>query len=410
MPVRDGDFFEVIVVGGGIVGRTLGLALAGAGVSCLIIEAVPGAAGAPAARPIALAYGSRKILAGLDLWAGIDGHATPIRAIHISDRGHFGFARLRARDYGVEALGYVSDAQSIGNALSLAHATSCGPRILEPYTLRRADFSEDVVHLQCASNRDGEPDMRLKTRLLVASDGGQSSSRTLAGISAREVDWQQSAISTTLKTRLDHENVAYERFTASGPIALLPMGRQTCGLVWTLPHAEADRVMLLDDAKFLASIQQSFGSRLGAFLETGPRTRHRLFSVRSRQVIKSRFALAGNAANHLHPVAGQGLNLGLRDASALAEVVVNSIREGADPGSMQTLRRYADWRRSDHFMTAEFTAGVVRLFSNEFLPLAAARDLGLVGLDSFGVLKANLARHAMGLSGRGSRLARGLPL
>lgn len=408
--MHDGDFFEVIVVGGGFVGSTLGLALAEAGVSCLVIEAAPGAIATPAPRPIALAHGSGKILAGLDLWADIHDQATPIHTIHVSDRGRFGFARLRARDYGVEALGYVSDAQGIGKTLSHAFGTSRAPPMLQPYTLRHADFSGDLVRLDCVSNKAGEPDIRLTTRLLVASDGGQSSSRALAGIRAREVDWQQSAISATLKTRLDHENVAYERFTGNGPIALLPMGKQTCGLVWTLPHAAADHVMLLDDGKFLSSIQHAFGSRLGAFVQTGPRTLHRLFSVHSRHVIKPRFALAGNAANHLHPVAGQGLNLGLRDASALAEVVADSIRKGEDPGSMPALRRYADWRRGDQFMTAEFTAGVVRLFSNDFLPLAAVRDLGLVGLDSFGFIKGNLARHAMGVSGRSSRLARGLPL
>lgn len=409
MSISDGKYFEVIVVGGGFVGTTLGIALAGAGVSCVVVEAESEAAASPAPRPIALAYGSRKILSGLGLWAGLEEHVTPITAIHVSDRGHFGFARLRARDYGVDALGYVSDAGAIGRTLSDALGGR-GPAIVRPYALRNVDFSGNLVRVDCASNEADCPDIQLTTRLVVAADGGQSTTRSLAGVSAREVDWQQSAISTTLKTRLDHENVAYERFTGSGPVALLPMGKRSCGLVWTLPHEEADRVMRLDDAGFLSSIQQAFGSRLGAFVQTGSRTRHRLFSVHSHHVAKPRFVLAGNAANHLHPVAGQGLNLGLRDVSALAEVVVDAIRRDEDHGSMPVLRRYTDWRRGDQVVTAAFTAGIVRMFSNEFLPVAAVRDLGLIGLDSIGFIKGNLARHAMGVSGRSSRLARGLRL
>ena len=211
-----------------------------------------------------------------------------------------------------------------------------------------------------------------------------------------------------MKTRFDPGNVAYERFTASGPLALLPMGQRRFGLVWTLPHQRADALMVLDDEAFLAALGESFGTRLGAFTETGPRTRHRLHSVHSRVSVRPRLALVGNAANHLHPVAGQGLNLGLRDAAALAEVVVDAVRDGEDPGAMSTLERYADWRRRDQWATSRFTDGVVRLFSNDSLPLALLRDAGLVGLDSFGFLKRTLARHAMGLAGRGSRLSRGL--
>lgn len=410
MTLRDGDRFDVIIVGRGFVGATVGLALAGAGVSCLIIEAAPEAAASPVPRPIALAYGSRKILGGLDLWTDISRRATPIRSIHVSDRGRFGFARLRAEDYGVDALGYVSDSSHIGHTLSHAFETRSAVRVLQPYAVMNAEIDADHVRLRCASNGDGGPDLQLRARLLIAADGGQSLSRAIAGISAREVNWQQSAISATLNTRLDHEHVAYERFTADGPIALLPMDKQTCGLVWTLPDVEADRIMALDQSGFLSSLQQAFGSRLGAFLGAGPRTRHRLVSAHSRTLIKPRVALAGNAANHLHPVAGQGLNLGLRDAAALAEVVVDAIRKGGDPGSIESLRRYADWRRNDQRLTSEFTAGIVRLFSSEFLPLAAVRDIGLVGFDSFAFLKAGLARHAMGVSGRSTRLARGLPL
>ena len=411
MPVRDGDKFDVIIIGRGFVGATLGLALAGAGVRCLIVEAAAGAEAVTAPRPIALAYGSRKILAGLGQWPAIEEHASPIRGIHVSDRGRFGFARIRAEDYGVDALGYVSDARDVASVF--AHAVSnASPalQILQPYAPTRAVFDQGGVRVDCGATASGAPDLSLSARLLVAADGGQSNARALAGISVREVDWRQSAISATLTSRLDHEQVAFERFTEDGPVALLPLARRTSGLVWTLPGDKADRMMDLDDSEFTAAIGRTFGSRLGSFTHAGPRTRHRLFSVHSRGVIKPRFALAGNAANHLHPVAGQGLNLGLRDAAALAEVVIDALRRGEDPGSMPVLRRYADWRQGDQRLTAEFTGGVVRLFSNDYLPLAAVRDLALLGLDSFGFIKGRLARHAMGVAGRSSRLARGLPL
>lgn len=410
MAVRDGDQFDVVVVGRGFVGGVLGLALSQAGVRCLIVEASPETAASPVPRPIALAYGSRKILAGLNLWSEIGRRATPIHSIHVSDRGRFGFARLRAKEYGVDALGYVSDAGHIFDSLLRAFSSCAALETLQPFSIVRAEAGEQEVRIDCAGSEEGQPDIRLRARLLIATDGGQSLSRTVAGISARTVDWQQSAISATIGTRLDHQHVAYERFTSDGPIALLPMGPQVCGLVWTLPDSKAEHIMELDDVAFLSSLQEAFGSRLGTFTHAEARTRHRLLSVHSRSLVKPRFALAGNAANHLHPVAGQGLNLGFRDAAALAEVVVDAIRRGDDPGAIETLRRYADWRTNDQRLTSEFTASIVRLFSNDFLPMAAVRDIGLIGFDSFGFLKSNLARHAMGVSGRSSRLARGLPL
>lgn len=402
--------FDVIVVGGGFVGTTLGLALAGAGVRCAVVEASNKVAGVAEPRPIALAEGSRRILQGLGLWDCIGEGVTPIRTIHVSDRGRFGFARLHAADYGVDALGYVSDAEAIAACLDPALARDSAPALFRPYGMQFLEVSDECARVGCIGGEQGDRPVQLRARLVIAADGGQSSARALAGIGARKRDWRQSAITANLKTRLDHGNVAFERFTGSGPIALLPLARQQVGLVWTMPHDQADRIMALSDSDFLLAVRQAFGSRLGSFSRTGPRTRHPLFSLRSSSPIKPRFALVGNAANHLHPVAGQGLNLGLRDAAALAETVVDAIRSGEDPGAITTLRRYADRRRGDQRATSSFTSGVVRLFSNNFLPAAAARDAGLIGLDSFGFLKRILARHAMGLAGHSSRLARGLPL
>jgi 2-octaprenyl-6-methoxyphenol hydroxylase len=401
------DVLDVVVAGGGFVGITLALALARGGVRAALIDSAAAGGGETAPRPIALAEGSRRILDGLGIWDEIASAATPIRVIHISDRGRFGFTRLKARDYGVDALGYVSEAGIIGAALGRALDAAAGVSLLKPATASELDFSKGRVRIGCLA---AEAPLSVEARLLAAADGGRSLIRKLSGIRARERDWRQSAITATVTTRLDPENVAYERFTANGPVALLPMGRRRSGLVWTLPHERADELMAMDEGTFLAALGDVFGTRLGAFTQTGPRTRHRLRSAHSKLTIKQRLVLVGNAANHLHPVAGQGLNLGLRDAAVLAQVVVDAIRAGEDPGDITTLKRYADWRSRDQWATYRFTEGVVRIFSSDWLPLALLRDAGLVGLDSFGFLKRGLARHAMGLAGRGPRLSRGLSL
>jgi 2-octaprenyl-6-methoxyphenol hydroxylase len=402
-----GETFDVAVAGGGFVGTALALALAGGGARAALIDSAARGGGETAPRPIALAEGSRRILDGLGVWDQIASAATPIRAIHVSDRGRFGFTRLKARDYGVEALGYVSEAGTIGAALGAALASSAGVSVFRPASARSLDFSDSRVKVGCVA---AEGPFSVQARLLTAADGGRSSIRELSGIGARERDWRQSAITATVRTRLAHQDVAYERFTESGPIALLPMGERCSGLVWTLPHERADELMAMDEGRFLAALGDAFGTRLGAFTQSGPRNRHRLRSAHSTSAVKPRLALVGNAANHLHPVAGQGLNLGLRDAAVLAEVVIDAARAGEDPGAISTLKRYADWRRRDQWATARFTDGIVRLFSNDSLPLALVRDTGLLGLDSFGFFKRVLAQHAMGLSGRGSRLSRGVPL
>jgi 2-octaprenyl-6-methoxyphenol hydroxylase len=407
---QSADPYDVAISGGGFVGLTLALALARAGVRSAVMEAHSPGAAAAAPRPIALADGSRRILESLGLWDEIGEQATAIRVIHVSDRGRFGFARLNSEDFQVDAFGYVTDAEKLAAVLERALAAVEEIDLFRPYAVRRIEAHEEFRRVFGAPV-DAEADaISLDARLLVAADGGRSAARALSGVGVRRRDWGQSAITATVETRLGHENVAYERFTKQGPIALLPMNRRCCGLVWTLPHGDADTLMELDDKSFLESLREHFGSRLGAFVKTGPRTRHRLHSAHSASAVKPRLALVGNAANHLHPVAGQGLNLGLRDAAVLAEVVVEAIRNGEDPGAMATLRRYADWRRGDHWSTTRFTEGVVRLFSNDFAPLAAVRDLGLIGLDSFGFLKRTLAQHAMGLAGRSPRLVRGLPL
>ena len=413
-PVPAGRY-EVAVVGGGLVGTALGLALGRAGAAAVVIEAdgEPGRGANPYdARPIALSRGSRRILHALGVWEAIADDVTPITRIHVSDRGHFGFARLRAEDHGVDALGYVLPAAILGRALGAAATSTHGLRVLRPAlaTELAGDGRAGVrVAVAPPAGRAGETlPSAVDARLVVLSDGGRSPLRERLGVAVRERDYGQWAITARVEARLAHGGVAYERFTADGPLALLPMADRHCGLVWSVDAATGARLVALDDAGFLAALGDAFGTRLGGFVAAGPRGAFPLQLVTARSVVGERFAIIGNAANHLHPVAGQGLNLGLRDAAALVEVVVEALREGGDPGDATVLARFAAWRSADQRLVSRATDGLVRLFSNRLAPLIVARDLGLLAFDLLAPAKRRFGEHAMGLAGRQSRLARGL--
>jgi len=207
-----------------------------------------------------------------------------------------------------------------------------------------------------------------------------------------------------------HHNRAFERFTDSGPLALLPMGDNRCSVVWTVRGDRADEVMSLEDAPFLNALQERFGARLGSFLRVGKLRAYPLKLVRAEEHVRPRLALIGNAAHTLHPVAGQGFNLGLRDVAVLAEVLSNAAAAGRDIGALEVLQDYARWRRRDHFKMIAFTDGLARVFANPLAPLRALRNIGLLTVDVVPPLKHVLTRHTMGLAGKLPRLARGLSL
>ena len=406
---------EIAVVGGGLVGMSLALALGRAGVSVSLIDAgstqEPGAS-AYDARPIALSQSSRRILGALSVWGGVREHVTPIEQIHVSDRGHFGFARLRAEDQEVDALGYVASAANLGAALQAALESAPAVRILRPAMVEEvARDRRSSLGLVIAAPGDGPGGAvpsRVHAKLVVLCDGGRSPLRDRLGIAAEERDYGQWALTARVEARCAHRRVAYERFTAAGPLALLPMAGHDCGLVWSMDEARARELLTLDDQGFLRALGEQFGTRLGGFVSAGPRGAFPLRLITASAVVDERLAIIGNAANHLHPVAGQGLNLGLRDAAALAEIVAATWRAGGDPGEGAPLGRYAAWRRADQRRVSRATDALVHLFSNSFPPLVAARGLGLLAFDLFPPAKRLFAGHAMGLSGRQSRLARGL--
>ncbi|MGB5104477.1 MAG: FAD-dependent monooxygenase, partial [Steroidobacteraceae bacterium] len=251
----------------------------------------------------------------------------------------------------------------------------------------------------------------LRARLVVAADGARSTLREQAGIAAEHWEYSQTAIISTMATQRFHDHTAYERFTPDGPIAVLPLADGRCGLVWTRRPDDAARLLGLPDDEFLAELQAAFGFRLGRLLRIGLRHSYDLALSRSERHVAERLAIVGNAAQGLHPIAGQGFNLGLRDAASLAEVLADALAEGArDVGDAAPLAAYARWREEDRRRIVAFTDGLVRLFGSPLGLLRGLRSVGLLAFDSFPAAKSAMARLSVGAAGRIPRLARGVPL
>lgn len=403
--------YDVTIVGGGLVGASLAVALRGSGLRAALLEAIPyHDARQPSFddRSLALSYGSRRIFEALGVWGQVArADISPIRQIHISDRGRFGMTRLAARDMDVDALGYVVASRAIGAALLAMLDARENIEVLTPANVRNVvthrDYAEVVV--QHADNV-----RTLRTRLVVAADGGDSTVRQAVGLAAARRVYPQRALVTNVALERDHNGTAYERFTPEGPIAILPWGERRCAVVWAQAAQAAETALAWDDALFLQHLQSAFGDRLGRFVRVGRRHTYPLVLTRVPDQTHPRLVLIGNAAHTVHPVAGQGFNLGLRDVAALAEFIVDAHAGGDDVGAEAMLARYAQSRRADTRAISYFTDGLVRIFSNNSAPWVAARNVGLLTVDLLPPIKRGLLRLTMGLGGRLPRLARGIPL
>jgi 2-octaprenyl-6-methoxyphenol hydroxylase len=402
--------YDLLIAGGGLVGSSLALALASQSLRIGIIEAVPSTAGEQPSfdsRAIALAFGSRRILEGIGCWSTIAPETTPIRHIHVSSRGHFGVTRLDAAQASLPALGYVVEMRVLGRAVYQKLKDLTQVELICPAKVVNVLTETTGIQVQIAS----EGHLRtLSTRLLVAADGGHSLVRQLLQIPVRGEDYGQTAIITNVTTERAHEYTAFERFTDTGPLALLPLNEQCSNLVWTVKNIQAPYLTAVDSKIFLSHLQQRFGQRLGRFIHAGKRYAYPLQLLQAQQQIARRVALIGNAAHSLHPVAGQGFNLGLRDVAALAQTLADAHRAGHDLGAPDTLSTYAQWRHWDQRLVAGFTDTLIRLFSNDYPLLGLGRGLGLTALDLIPPLKQLFIRQTIGLAGRQPRLTRGLAL
>lgn len=404
-----GDY-DVLIVGGGLVGASLACAVADLGLRIGLVEAVPFAAVSQPSyddRSLALAYGTRCIFEGLGLWPAIRAIATPILRIHISERGGLGCARLDSRSQGVEALGYVVEARLLGAALAARLQALGNVELLCPASLETVAVKQDSARATLSYQQQT---VQCQTRLLVAADGARSRIRQQLGIDALHWNYGQVAIVANVSPQRPHANTAYERFTESGPLAMLPLSEGRCALICSVAEADKKSLLDLDDASFLAFAQERFGERLGRWLRIGQRQAYPLFLMKAREHARQRVAVIGNAAHTLHPIAGQGFNLGMRDVAVLAEVIADAHQAGEDIGTGKTLSRYGKWRRWDQRQAVGFTDGLTRLFGNPLPPLRHARNLGLLAFDMLPAVKRLLAKRSMGLAGPMPRLACGLPL
>ncbi len=402
--------YDVVIAGGGMVGASLACALAPLGLRVAVVEAVSAQAAQQPSfddRGIALSLGSQRIFATLGLWPALAPAATAIKTIHVSDRGRFGVTRLQHQDYAVAALGYVMTSRDMGAVLQQQLTRQAGIALLCPARVVAVTTDSDLVRVSVAQDGDGQ--RQLTARLLVAADGGDSRVRAMLGISVREQDYLQDAVIANVSTSRRHQQTAYERFTASGPLALLPLSQGRSAVVWTRRREQTPATLALDDAAFCAQLQEQFGWRLGAFTRAGRRAAYPLRLLRVSEPQRQRALVIGNAAHSLHPIAGQGFNLGLRDVAVLAEVLAEAAA-GGDVGAPAVLARFVERQGRDQRQTALLTDGLVRIFSNDFLPLALARNAGMLALELLPAGRRLLAQQAMGLAAPVSRLGRGLPL
>ncbi len=390
--------YDVIIVGGGLAGGCLAIALQQTGLKIAVVEAVSGEQRAKSGagdRALALASGTVKMLENLGVWQVAKSKATAIKNIHISDQGHFGKTRLSAQREAVEALGYVIVARDIeAHVADLLNQS--GIDQICPARVIGLTSGADLAHLSL--KRENES-LNLSAKLVVGADGGQSSVRKLLDIPQHITEYDQTAIVTTVKPEKNHQNTAYERFTSSGPLAMLPLS-DTFAVVWTRTHDQANDLLTLSESRFLEQLQECFGYRLGELSLQAPRRSFPLSLVRAEKMIADRTVIIGNAVHQLHPVAGQGFNLGLRDVVQLAEMIIEQHQANKDIGDAALLQAYAQSRQKDHDRVVNFTNSVVHIFSNEWLAVAAARNAGLTLLDHLPFAKTQLARYAMGLNSR----------
>jgi 2-octaprenyl-6-methoxyphenol hydroxylase len=352
------------------------------------------------------------VLEALDLWRGLAPEAAPITAIHVSDAGRFGFARLAASEFQQEALGYVVANRVLGRELWRALGAATNVTAFMPARLQSVVVATDLAQLQVETITGP---VTVAAKLVVAADGAQSLVRAAAGVGASTHDYQQVAVVASLRTDLPNDGVAYERFTAAGPMALLPIraadGAAWRTLVWAAAPADADRLLQLPAAQFLREWQTAFGWRAGRALQVGQRGRYPLALTRSEAAVAPRTVLLGNAAQSLHPVAGQGFNLGLRDVAELAELLATATDGAvADIGAEQWLAQFAAARAADRDGVIGFTDTLVRVFASDHRLAVAARDAGLLLFDLLPPAKRAMSRVSLGFGVRSSRLARGLPL
>ena len=406
--------YDIVIIGAGMVGTSLAaMLLERAGslnlrIALLESGGIQPKAGLDAyqpsfdARATALAYGSAQIYQQLSLWDKISQRAQPITQIHVSDKGHFGATRLRAETEHVPALGYVVENKWLGEVLFEQLAQHPNAQCLSLFSEAQVQNinRKDGVSTLTVQTVKGE--LALSADLVVMADGGRSSLREAMGIKYTEQPYHQSALVCNVEIDRAHQNTAYERFTDTGPMALLPLKSQNkqhlCGLIWTVAEDQLDKMLALDDAAFLTALQQRFGYRLGRFISAGSRVNYPYKLQSAQEQVRPGVVIVGNAAHTLHPLAGQGFNLALRGVAALTEHLFNARANNVALSDYKMLQAYQQTRIGDQRSTLGFSDKSMKLFTSTNALLTLGRDLGLQLLDITPVAKTLFARSAMGLT------------
>jgi 2-octaprenylphenol hydroxylase len=401
--------FDIAIIGGGMVGASLALLLANQKpdwkIALLEAQLFSDADKSQYqanfdARSTAIAQGSVEILRELGVWEKLSQHATAISQVHVSDAGHFMGGLIDASTYDLDAVGYVIPNAWVGGVLLAQLQAQSNIQLFAPVRVEKLIPLQQGAQLLVQSANEN---FELHCKLAVVADGGDSPLRKSLGIDSHIKDYDQTALIANVAYSEPHKGVAYERFTAQGPLALLPLGdsvtAKESALVLTLPRDQASEIFALNEQEFLAHLQQRFGNRLGKFLRVSKRHIYELKLVTASEQIRSHIVLVGNAAHFLHPVAGQGFNLSLRDCVCLVDALIHGEATGKQLGELSVLQDYLHRQQLDQTLTIEFSDKLVRLFSSSSLPLIALRHLGFIGLDLMPAIKSQFASQTMGTAG-----------
>lgn len=373
----------IIIVGGGPVGATLALLLAKQGMAVTVLETRKQGAAYDESRALALSYGSRRILEKLGVWDALATSATAINTIHVSQKGSIGRSQLHARDYQQEALGYVLSYGALSEALDHALRQQSAVNFIFEAS---ADTINHTENHACVTYRHHGESLTLDSALVVLADGGRSLDE-IAGLTKETKEYGHDALITKVRAELPHNNIAYERFTANGPMALLPNGERDFSLVWTGKKEYISPLLKLSDAEFLTQFHQQFGDRVGQFLSVEKRMAFPLKLSQLKTLDIEHLVVIGNAAQTMHPVAGQGFNVGLRDAESLAQCISSTT---ATLGGAQMLAAYQASRKSDTKGGLLFTDFLVNIFSNDIVGVSGLRSAGLGLFDVIKPIKQHL--------------------
>jgi 2-octaprenyl-6-methoxyphenol hydroxylase len=393
--------YDLVIVGGGLVGLTLACALKHSGLRIALVEARPESAAVARGQAYHINLLASRIFAGIGVWEGMRPQVNPIAQIHLSDANYAGVVQFQVNDLDTEVLGYVAEHRVLLEGLQTFLQTCSNVSYLCPAELLHTDYKTDCVELELSQ---AGRQYWVKTRLVVAADGSRSPLRQQAGITTSGWQYWQSCVVAFIKPEKPHQNIAYERFQPDGPFAILPLPDNICRIVWTAPKAEAEAIASLGEAEFLARLEQRYGQQMGKLSVVGDRSVFQVQLMHSRRYTLPRLALIGDAAHCCHPVGGQGVNLGIRDAAALAEILQKAHQQGKDIGSLAVLRRYERWRKPENLLILGFTDLLNRCFSNTLFPLVVLRRLGLEAMRTTRPVRVLALRLMTGLLGRSLEL------